>query len=231
MENALVTYQPLDYTDLTEQTYRALKDKILRYELKPGAQISVSEVAFALGVSRTPVMDALKRLASEGLVEIAPRRGTFVTELTTRDIAEIFDMRLMIELYAAELLFQTGAVDRFIEAAQAPMQAMQRAIAGADIQDYDAFTSNDRDFHTALITLTRNNRLLRAYTQLRVHTHGARVHFLDGDNIQQAQHHHTAIVEAFRHGRVDQAKEALRIHIATVKARMLDLLEQRGGKL
>jgi DNA-binding GntR family transcriptional regulator len=73
MANSIITYQPLDYTDLTEQVYRILKDKILRRELEPGEQIAVPEVAFALGVSRTPITDALKRLASEGLVKIAPR--------------------------------------------------------------------------------------------------------------------------------------------------------------
>src|SRR5919199_1438099 len=116
-----ITYQPLHYVDLTEQTYRGLKDKILRGELKPGTQISVPTTALALGVSRTPVNDALKRLANDGLVEIVPRQGTFVTQLTARDVAEIFDMRLMIELYAAEVVFQIGAVEQLLEAVQAPV--------------------------------------------------------------------------------------------------------------
>jgi DNA-binding GntR family transcriptional regulator len=231
MENPMITYQPLEYTDLTEQTYRILKDKILRRELKPGEQIAVPEVALALGVSRTPVTDALKRLANDGLVEIVPRRGTFVTELTARDVAEIFDIRLMIELYAAEFIFEVGAVDQFLEAVQAPMIGMEQAIVGDDFQDYETFISNDRDFHTALVTLTRNNRLIRIYTQLHVHTHEARVHYLDSDNVRQTQNQYNAIVEAFKRGSVDQVKAALRVRISTVKARMLELLQDRGGKL
>ncbi len=231
MENSIITYQPLEYTDLTEQTYRILKEKILRRELKPGAQIAVPDVALALGVSRTPVTDALKRLANDGLVEIVPRRGTFVTELTARDVAEIFDIRLMIELYAAEFIFEAGAVDQFLAAAQAPMIDMEQAIIGDEFHDYERFISNDRDFHMALVTLTSNDRLIRIYTKLHVHIHGARVHYLNGDNVGQTQNQHNAIVDAFKCGSVDEAKAALRVHISTVKARILELLEHRGGKL
>lgn len=231
MENMVSTYQPLDYADLTEQTYRILKDKILRHQLKPGEQISVPEVALALRVSRTPVTDALKRLASEGLVDIFPRRGTFVTQLTARDVAEIFDIRLMIELYAAEFMFEAGAVDTLLDAVRAPLNGMEHAITGADFQDYEAFTANDRDFHTALVMLTGNNRLIRTYTRLHVHTHGARVHYLDGDNAQHTHNEHKAIVDAFKRGSVEQAKAALRTHIAGTKKRIMELLDHRGGKL
>lgn len=231
MESPITTYQTIDYTDLTEQTYRILKDKILRNQLQPGEQISVPEVAQALGVSRTPVTDALKRLASDGLVDIFPRRGTFVTQLTARDVEEIFDIRLMIELYAAEFVFETGVVELCLEALQAPMSGMEQAITGTHFQDYEAFTANDQNFHTALITLTSNNRLIRTYTRLHVHTHGARIHYLDGDNAQQTHNEHKAIVEAFKRGSVDQAKATLRTHILGARTRILELLEHRGGKL
>lgn len=231
MEDVVTTYQPLNYTDLTEQTYRILKDKILRNQLKPGEQISVPDVALALGVSRTPVTDALKRLSNDGLVDIFPRRGTFVTQLTARDVAEIFDIRLMIELFAAEFIFEAGVVDQCLKAMEAPMSGMKQAIVGSDFQDYEAFMTNDRAFHTALVTLTGNNRLIRMYARLHVHTHGARVHFLDDDNAQQAHNEHQAIVEAFMHGTGQQARSALSAHISVTKKRILDLLEHRGGKL
>ena len=94
-------YRPLDKTDLTEQTYRAIREKILTRVLRPGQKISADEVAHALSVSRTPVMDALKRLANDGLVEILPRRGTFVTEITAESVNELFAVRIMMELFAA----------------------------------------------------------------------------------------------------------------------------------
>ena len=231
MQDVVTTYQPLNYTDLTEQTYRILKDKILRHQLKPGEQISVPDVAVALGVSRTPVTDALKRLSNDGLVDIFPRRGTFVTQLTARDVAEIFDIRLMIELFAAEFIFEADMVDQCLKAVEVPLSGMKQAIDGADFQDYESFMTNDRAFHTALVTLTGNNRLIRTYARLHVHTHGARVHFLDGDNAQQAHNEHQAIVEAFMHCSGPQARAALAAHISGAKKRILDLLDHRGGKL
>ncbi|HEX6289536.1 MAG TPA: GntR family transcriptional regulator [Herpetosiphonaceae bacterium] len=231
MENPLITYQPLNYIDLTEQTYRVLKDKILRGELKPGMQISVPSTAVALGVSRTPVNDALKRLANDGLVEIIPRQGTFVTELTARDVAEIFDMRLMIELYAAETIFQIGAVDHVAAALQSPMSGMEQAIVGNEFQDHETFTINDQEFHTLLVKTTGNNRLIRTYTQLHANTHGARIHYLASGDAQETHNEHLAILAAFKNNNLAEARRALRAHITRVKDKMLDVLEQRGGKL
>lgn len=231
MENPLITYQPLNYVDLTEQTYRVLKEKILRGELKPGAQISVPGTAVALGVSRTPVNDALKRLASDGLVEIVPRQGTFVTQLTARDVAEIFDMRLMIELFAAEIIFQAGLVEQVLTAVQVPMSGMAHTITGDSFQDHEAFTLHDQEFHTLLVKATGNNRLIRAYTQLHANTHGARIHHLASGDAQETQKEHQAIVAALRNNDLAEVKHALHAHIIRVKNKILEVLEKRGGKL
>ncbi len=219
MADVDLTYQPLHYVALGEQTYRLLKDKILRRELKPGSHISMPDVAVALGVSRTPVAEALKRLASEGLVEIAPRRGAFVTELTVRDVAEIFDMRLMIELHAAETVLVAGKAEQFFAGVSGAMAAMERAIASDDDREYEAFFINDSNFHTTLVKLTGNSRLIRTYTELNVHTLGARIHYLDHDNVRRAQNEHRAIVTAFENGSVEKVKAALRTHIINVKER------------
>lgn len=171
------------------------------------------------------VLDCLSSAA------IVPRQGTFVTQLTARDVVEIFDMRLMIEMYAAETILDSGTAAQFLDAVSSPMQAMEQAIDGDVFRDYEAFTTNDRAFHTALITLTGNQRLIRAYTQLHIHTHGARVHYLNNDNARQSHNEHQAIVAAFCSENVDQVKAALRVHIASVKAWILEQLDQRGGKL
>ena len=81
--------------------YDAILEGILRRRFLPGDRLAPDDLARELGVSRTPVQDALKRLALEGLVQIQPRRGTVVTRVTARDFAEFIDVRLMIELRAA----------------------------------------------------------------------------------------------------------------------------------
>jgi DNA-binding GntR family transcriptional regulator len=231
MVNTGITYQPLTYVDLTEQTYRVLKDKILRGELKPGTQISVPTTAVALGVSRTPVNDALKRLANDGLVEIVARQGTFVTQLTSRDVAEIFDMRLMIELHAAEVVFEKQGVEHLLTVLHLPMSCMEQSIEGNGFRDHEMFSVNDQEFHTALIKATGNNRLLRTYTQLHANTHGARIHYIADGDARETQNEHRAIVAALQNGSVSEVKVALGTHISRVKHKILEVLDERGGKL
>lgn len=143
-----------------------LRDKILKHESEPGEKISVDEVAGALGVSRTPVVSAVQRLASEGLVEIVPQRGTFVTQLTTRDVAELFEICMMIEVYAAESILKAGKTGQFLEDVRGSMAAMEQATVNGDYSDYEAFLTGDRDLHLALVKLTENQHLIQIYGNL-----------------------------------------------------------------
>jgi len=225
-------YAPLDHTDLTEQTYQVLRNRILTRQVKPGEKIAVDEVAHGLGVSRTPVTDALKRLAIDGLVEIMPRRGTFVSELTARDVEELFDIRLLIETYAAEQIVINGKVTDFLEAIEEPTRVMSRATVDDDYGDYEAFIEGDRQMHLALVKATENQKLIEMYTELNVHMHVARAHYLNSvENARQAHQEHEAILAAFHHGDPEIIKEELCRHITNVKTRILELLEMRGGRL
>jgi DNA-binding GntR family transcriptional regulator len=227
-----VEFPSLVQTDLTEQVHRVLRDKILKRELKPGQQIVVHEVARALRISRTPVNDALKRLAGEGLVVIKPRIGTFVTELTARDVAELFDVRLMMELHAAETILQTDRVHHFLAESEAPMLAMQEAVADSDYRDYETFITNDRELHLNLVRAADNNHLLHLYQNLNLHVHAARAYYVKNiENAMAIQRQHEAIIEAFRAYDADQVQRILTMHIAEVKERILNILDDLGGKL
>lgn len=222
----------LEKTDLAEQTYRILRDWIMKRQFKPGDKISAEEMAEKFGVSRTPVIVALQRLANEGLVEIIPQRGTFVTALTQRDVAELFEIRLMIELYAADQALATGRVSQFLDDARKPMARMKQAMSDGDYGDYDEFINADQDLHMALVFLTGNQRLIRLYQDLHVHIHVARAHYIDSvEKARQACVEHDAIADAFRNGQPDHVRRALASHIGTVKERILEILKQPGEKL
>jgi DNA-binding GntR family transcriptional regulator len=225
-------YSSLNHSDLTEQTYAILKDSVLRRKLKPGAKISVDVVAQQLGVSRTPVMDALKRLAADGLVEILPRRGTFVTELNAQDVSELFDIRIMMELYAADYILRAKRVDMYLNSVEEALKGMEKATVDGEYADYEAFLTSDRDLHLRLIEQTQNERLIQMYREMNVHIQIARAHYLQYvENALQADQEHQAIVRAFKNGKGEEVQEALRTHIMNVRDRMLELLEERGGKL
>ncbi len=225
-------YFPLTHTDLTEQTYGVLKNRILQRQLLPGERISVDEVARGLGVSRTPVTDALKRLAGEGLVEIVPRRGTFVSGLTAQEVNEWFDVRLMIELHAADRLLARGEAHSFLSSVREPIERMQLAVNHDDYNDYDAFMDGDRDFHHLLVSSTCNEHLTRIYTNLNVHIQVARAHYVDSvENPRQVTQEHDAILAALDCGDPAAVRQALTAHITNVKTRILEMLEARGGRL
>ena len=228
----VIEYPSIKHLDLTEQTYRFLKDRILKREIHPGEKISVEEVARGLGVSRTPVVSALKMLETDGLVEIMPRRGTFVTHLTARDVAELFEIRLLIELYASECIFQENKINQFLTEIQGPMSQMQGAIAEDAYIDYETFIDGDRDLHMYLVRYLNNRRLVQIYTDLNVHMQVARAHYLDTvENAVEAQKEHEDMLAALEARDLSSLKLALTDHIGNVKGRILCMLEQRGGML
>ncbi len=228
----VIEYPSITHLDLTEQTYHFLKERILKREISPGEKISVEEVARGLGVSRTPVVNALKILESDGLVEIQPRRGTFVTHFATQDVAELFEIRLLIELYAAETIFAQDQVAELLEKFEGPLSQMHAAISEADYVDYESFISGDRDLHMHLVKFLNNQRLVRIYTELNVHMQVARAHYLDTvENALQAQKEHQDMLAAIKNDDLAGMKEALTSHIMNVKGRILTLLEDRGGHL
>src|SRR5260370_26358982 len=89
---------------LTQTSYKLLRDKTANHDYAPGERQQLDTLAIQLGVSRTPVRDALKQLAAEGLVEIRPRRGTCVAQVDRDTVAEMYQMRLMIDTSVGKLL-------------------------------------------------------------------------------------------------------------------------------
>ena len=222
-------FSQIDHTALSEKVYLILRKKILSHELKFGEKVLMDEIASQLGVSRTPVKDAVNRLALEGLVEKVARRGTFVTTLTLRDVAELFDLRLLLELYAAEKVLENGRVGLLLAEMEKCMANIDRA-ANSDDPDYDTYMSWNRNLHLSLIRLADNNRLLQMYKSLNIHLQVARVHYSHSiEDVAQTQQEHQVIYEAFENGNWEQVKRAISTHIDNVKTEVLKTLEAHVG--
>lgn len=95
--------EPATDTSLAERAYRIVRDRIISLELRPGAVIQEEELSRDIGVGKTPLRDALKRLSRERLVVVLPRRGTLVSEINISDLAQISETRAVIEGFAASL--------------------------------------------------------------------------------------------------------------------------------
>jgi DNA-binding GntR family transcriptional regulator len=225
-------YRSLEHTDLSEETYRQLKERILRRQFTPGDKIAINEVAQGLGVSRTPVIAALQRLAADGLVEVVARRGTFVHCITPTEVEDIFEVRRMIELYAAQLILEKRLVPQFRAASGQACAVMEQAAVGDAYLDYHNFIRGDHDFHFLLVSLTENRRIIDIYRGLNVHTQVARAQYIDTvEDARQTQREHASLLEAFDQGHLDQVRQALNQHINNVKHRIIQVIHDQGGQI
>lgn len=171
----------LELRSLQQQIHDNLLGKIVRGEMLPGERISPPDIAASLGVSVTPVRDAVNLLAAEGLVEIWPRRGTIVSPVSADDVAELYDIRLMIEPAAAERVAER-ATDAEIARIRSLAERLETSPATVentvtDLDLYLAELSVDADFHAALIRAAGNRRLTALYAGLRAHVVLARTNF------------------------------------------------------
>jgi DNA-binding GntR family transcriptional regulator len=141
---------------MVESAYLQIKERILNNEYQPGFQAMEPEVAKQLGMSRTPVREALIRLANEGLVEIIPRRGMRVVPLSVADMEEIYQVLTALEAMAAEVLARREPTLEEL----APMEdAVNRLNEALENDDLDAWAVADEKFHRSLLELCGNQRL------------------------------------------------------------------------
>lgn len=137
-----------------ELAYQEIKKRIIRTELEPGAVINESELMESLGYGRTPIREALKRLQSDDLVVVKPRRGIFVSELAITDLTQIFEVRVELEALAVRL-----ACQRINENELKILKNLADLYTEADTDNKDEMINLDGKFH-ALIREASHNRFL-----------------------------------------------------------------------
>jgi GntR family transcriptional regulator, rspAB operon transcriptional repressor len=209
---------------LNDQVYETLKRRLVRRELGAGEKVSLHELAGELGVSRSPVHHALTRLVSEGLLSVKSRRGYFVTPLTGVAVQEGYDVRLALELQAAE-----AAVGRVGRAGLARFRELYESTAAAvSHADWD---SANAAFHEHQVDLAGNRLLSRFYRELSVNL---MMQVIRGGKFEGAEHlptEHAAIVAAYEEEDVGAAQTAIRAHICTGRRIALEAIERAGGVL
>jgi DNA-binding GntR family transcriptional regulator len=207
---------------LADAVYDALRELILARDVQPGDRLDMDQLAAKMRVSRTPVKDALTRLASEGLVHIIPRGGTFVRRLTARDLAETFDVRAALEGLAAErVALSAGAAD--LESLEKLLDSLEQ-----DALDRDEHWKRNAAFHRHLVELAGNLRLTAIY-DLQAHLQIARVHRRSIDwrgRARQEAQEHRAILRALKNHNAVAARSAVISHIDRAKKSLLSDFEQ-----
>ena len=204
-----------------ERALATLRDLIMGGGLTPGTRLGEVELAERLGVSRTPVREALSRLAAEGLVEITPNRGARVATWTVSELEGVFDLRSVLEpqLTAHAVPNATPAdVDELDELAR----RMCEVGTPGPGQDLDALVPLNRAFHDRLVALAAHPTLATALAAA-IHPPIVRRNFLTYDeaSLRRSLAHHGEIVAALRAGDPEWARAVMTSHIANARAVMV----------
>ncbi len=209
---------------LVEMAYEQVKRRILDNQYHPGYQALEQEVAEDLGMSRTPVREALIRLKHEGLVELIPRRGMRVVPVVADDMKEIYDVLTSLESMAAELLAQRKPDATTLEPMVSATRDMEAALADDDL---DAWAEADERFHRALIDLCGNRRLANMANTVRDQGHRARMVTLRlrEKPLASADEHHQ-LLKAIEKGDWQTARDVHYNHRKRASTELTDILEK-----
>jgi len=215
---------------LVADAYRALKEAILDNVFAPGDQGSEQEIALRLGMSRTPVHEALIRLQAEGLVRIMPKRGIVVLALSPDDMREVYDVIIALEGMAAESIAAMAEPARRRIAAELSSINAEMKIA-LQREELDAWAYADDRFHRALIDRCGNTRLARMANSIMDQSHRARMMTLRlRARLMKSVAEHQSLVVAIRNGKAALAAERARTHRQRARNELLPLLQQFGMK-
>jgi len=201
---------------LVDRAYGEIRARILDNEWPPGHQALEQELALLLGMSRTPVREALIRLRNEGLIDVVPRHGMRVMPVSPTDMRDIYQVLTSLEATAAELAAQR----RPPRAELAPLERASRDMAAA-LRDDDlgAWAAADERFHRSLLELSGNRLLVSLVENVWDRAHRARMFTLQlRPRPVQSTRDHDAVVQAIRRG---DAATAYRLHRAH---------RERGGR-
>lgn len=200
----------LNTATLSQQVYAHLRAGILDNSYPPGSPLPEEALAAKLSVSRVPVREALRRLSAEGLVDIKPRQGASVSELTSKQFLDAYQVREALEVLAVRL-----AVPKLTEDDLAQLDALQASMqASADAGDSNDFFAANAQFHTFLVGKSGNGDLQAIYESLIDRMRRYRSPSLDlRGGMTTSIDEHAAILLAIRQGDTDQAAHLIAQHI------------------
>jgi len=210
---------------LSDRVYATLKHRILTCKVLPGERLSEKSLCEEMGISRTPLREALNRLGLEGLVTLEPYRGYEVVPVTLEDIRDLCELRTIVESESAALAAQRATqedVTKLVSLAELRYTPGER-------DTYENYLRSNSAFHLALARCTRNARLEAIIASVIDKIQRPLYMGLDvGLDVDEATAEHVAVVEAVRDGSATRARQLMRKQIARAEERMI-LALRRGG--
>ena len=216
---------PLDtYKPLRDVVIENIREAILKGDFPAGMRLMESHLAAELGVSRTPIREAIRNLEQEGLVVMIPRRGAYVADISIQDINEVYEIRSALEALAAGL-----AAERIekpeIEEMDRYLLAMKDAV---NKLDYQRIVELDTQFHDVIYRASRNKRCMNIINTLRQQITSIRARSLPyPGRLDEMLLEHRAIVDAIAQRDVEKAQRAVTTHMENAERTVLRIIEEQ----
>jgi len=211
-------------SSLVDEAYEQIRRRILDNAWPPGHRALEQEVALALGMSRTPVREALLRLQADGLVEVIPRHGMRVLPVSPDDMREIYQILTALECMAAELLAERKPTDKVLQPLVVASKAMDKALKAEDL---DAWAAADERFHAHLVELCGNRQLQATALKYWDRAHRARMFTLRlRPKPVNSTKEHMQMVERLRAGDAAGAAAVTRAHRERASRELVAIFEQ-----
>jgi DNA-binding GntR family transcriptional regulator len=212
----------IERTGLTNQVYEAIKEQILDQTVRPGSRINIDLLVAELGVSSTPIREALARLHSERLVSFEPYIGYSAAPIHDDGwFHDMIDFRAMLEGSAADVGGRRR--DKSVVAAlERAFASMNASGLGQHYRKYSRFNAADAEFHQTIVASANNQVFSQAYQDLQPHIHYARLYLSRGvEEEAQVTAEHQAILKGFRDGDGTAARNAVIAHLEAARSRLL----------
>ena len=204
---------------LANDVYEAVKALVMDHVIAPGARVSIDGLARQLGVSQTPIREALARLESDGLVTKEPLRGYSATPLLTRsEVDDLFQFRLLVEPWAAARAAESATREDHVRIA-AEIASCPEAPPSDAYEAYKALAAHDSRFHMLLTDLAGNRQLRVALERTHCHLHIFRLYSAGGGGMQTLAEHQQ-IAAAVTRGSALAAEQAMREHLERARDRL-----------
>ena len=210
----MLNFDLQNHRPLREIVYEELKRQILIGEIAPGTRMMEVELADDMGVSRTPVREAIRKLEKEGLVTIEPRKGAYASDVSTDDMVEILEVRQIMEGLAAELA-ASRAQDVQLEQLRIAEEKYNKAVASGDTTEMIKY---DSQFHKLIVEASNNKTLMLLIEPLQEMALRFRyLYYHDLNRAMNMPHEHEKIIDAIAGGDKEKAKYAASMHIHSLK--------------
>jgi len=207
------------YELLSQKVYRALKTEIIKGSLKPGTKLSEGKIAEQMGVSRTPVREALKELAAEGFVKMNPNQAVVVSNASVEDVQEVLQIRGVLEGLAARLAAKLIRKEE-IKELEKYIDQMEYY---AKKNDSLSFSEIDAEFHEIILDICGNSRLVQIRKNLSDQAHRYRIRSLSiPGRLKYSLKEHKEILKALKRKDSEQADRLSQIHIKNVLKNILE---------